>query len=232
MPYQAAQQTYSNTQARNQAAANAMMNQGTALINQGNATTGTVGSVLGGALGNPAVTNGIGNVATAVGNGLTSGWNALTGGGQTVSNVGSAAPSLSSSDVANLYSDTGYGSTAADTAAAAAAADTANTGSNLWDTVSNWFSDENLKKDIQPADNDIESMMEKLTGKKFKYKPGTLPDDGGQEHIGVMAQDAEKAGLNTLDTPYGKMIKDDGQMKGAVLAALGNLHSRVANLEK
>lgn len=236
MPYQAAQQNYSNTQARNQAAANAMMNQGTALINQGNSTANTVGSVLGGALGNPGATSALGNAASAVGSGISNIYNGLTGAGNTASTVGQA---ISDSPYAGYTAanTAGYTTGANDAANAivdtgTTAADTASNSGNLWDTVSNWFSDERIKEDIKPADDDIESMMEQLTGKKFKYKSGSLPDDGGKEHLGVMAQDAEKAGLNTQDTPYGKMIKDDGQMKGAVLAALGNLHSRVANLEK
>jgi hypothetical protein len=47
-----------------------------------------------------------------------------------------------------------------------------------------------------------------------------------------MAQDAEKAGLNTKDTPFGKMIANDGDLKGFQLAALGNLQNRVKELEK
>lgn len=104
-------------------------------------------------------------------------------------------------------------------------------GPGIWDAVSSWFSDEDLKEDIKPVGDDIESMMEQLTGKKFKYKSGSVPDDGGKEHMGVMAQDAEKAGLNTMDTPDGKKIMDDGHLKGVMLAALGNLHQRLNNLE-
>lgn len=95
-------------------------------------------------------------------------------------------------------------------------------------SVIGWLSDETKKEDIQPADDSVESMMDKLVGKRFRYKEETgIPG----EHVGVMAQDAEKAGLSTADTPDGKMIVDDGKLKGAQLAALSNLHRRVANLE-
>lgn len=104
--------------------------------------------------------------------------------------------------------------------------------SDLWSGVTDWLSDENVKENIQPGDDDVEAMMEKLTGKKFKYKADSAGADGGKEHIGVMAQDAERAGLTTHDTPQGKKIVDDAELKGATLAALGNLHQRISKLEK
>lgn len=98
---------------------------------------------------------------------------------------------------------------------------------NGWDTFTGWLSDETKKKDIQPAEDDIESMMDKLVGKRFKYKD----DPSGTEHISPMAQDIQKAGLPTADTPMGKVVIDNDKMKGAQLAALGNLHRRVSQLE-
>jgi hypothetical protein len=102
----------------------------------------------------------------------------------------------------------------------------AKVGGSLWDAYNSYYSDERLKKDIKPADNDVETMMENLVGKKFKYKEGDQA-----EHISPMAQDIEKAGLPVLDTPKGKLVIDNDDTKGAVLAALGNLHARIKKLE-
>ena len=117
-----------------------------------------------------------------------------------------------------------------------------NAGTNLWNqaggasgigsALASVFSDERAKEDVKDGNDDVEAMMEKLTGKKFKYKKGTLGDDGGKEHLGVMAQDAEKGGLPVLNTEHGKIIVDNDSHKGAVLAALGNLHKRISELEK
>jgi hypothetical protein len=93
---------------------------------------------------------------------------------------------------------------------------------NLWDTVSGWFSDEDMKKDIKPADDDIYAMMENLTGKKWKYKPTSVAADGEKEHIGPMAQDVEKAGLPVENTPDGKKIVFGPETQSQMLAALGS----------
>jgi hypothetical protein len=95
-------------------------------------------------------------------------------------------------------------------------------------SIISWFSDENLKEDIRPADNDIESMMDNLVGKRFRYKGDSA------EHISPMAQDLEKSPLTASavhDTAAGKVVVPDAQMQAAVLAALGNLHQRVSNME-
>lgn len=202
MPYEAAQSNFTNTLNRNTATSNALNKQGTALLDQGNKQAGTTANTIAGVYN--SIPNGtIPGILDKVG---TVAGAVGSGAGDVLSNIGSGI-----SDAASAIG---------------------NGASDLWSSVSDWFSDENLKEDIKPGDDDIEAMMEKLTGKKFKYKSGTVPDDGGKEHLGVMAQDAEKAGLTTRDTPDGKKIVDDGQMKGAMLAALGNLHQRVNQLEK
>lgn len=94
--------------------------------------------------------------------------------------------------------------------------------------IINWFSDERLKEDIRPADAEIEDMMEKLVGKKFKYK-GTTED-----HVSPMAQEMEKSPLlasSIHDTPAGKKVVPDAQMQAAILAALGDLHKRISKME-
>ena len=70
--------------------------------------------------------------------------------------------------------------------------------------------------------------MEKLVGKKFKYK-GTTED-----HVSPMAQEMEKSPLlasSIHDTPAGKKVVPDAQMQAAILAALGDLHKRISKME-
>lgn len=98
---------------------------------------------------------------------------------------------------------------------------------SIWDAIT---SDETRKTDIKDGDEDLEAMMDKLIGKKFKYA-SPEDDPSGKEHLGVMSQDAEKAGLPTVDTTRGKLIIDNDSLKGAQLAALGNLHRRISALE-
>ena len=176
LPQQTAQQQYQNLFNRNVGASNALLKQGSALMDQGNKQASNTGTAL-----------------NAAGNFLTSnaGQNALSTIGSTLGNWGSS----------------------------------------LADTVGSWFSDEEMKHDVSPADQSIEEMMSKLVGKHFKYDNDTVAADGEKPHVGVMAQDAARAGLNVAQTPDGKKILDDPEMKGRVLAALGNLHRRVGQLE-
>ena len=163
MPYNAAQQNFTNALNRNATVSNALNKQGTALLGQGN-------------------TN-----ATSAGN--------------MVAGVAAAAPAI------------------------------ANAATSAYGALSDYFSDERMKKDVKPADESIEAMMDKLVGKTFKYKDDNAASDGGKPHIGVMAQNIEKAGLPTSDTPNGKMVMDNDEMRMAKMAMLGNLHKRVRDLE-
>lgn len=93
---------------------------------------------------------------------------------------------------------------------------------------SDWFSDENLKKDVNVLTNDeVDDLLDNLTGYSYRYKGSNEPG------VGVMAQDLEKTPLeeNVVDTPKGKMVKGDGAMKSAMLAALANINNRVNELE-
>jgi hypothetical protein len=202
MPYEAAQSNFTNTMNRNVATSNALNKQGTAMLDQGNKQANTTANTIAG------VYNSIPNgTIPSIINGVGSAASAVgSGAGDVLSSIGSGI-----SDAASAVGD-GL--------------------SNAWDTVSSWFSDEELKTGIKPADEDVEAMMEKLTGKKWKYKSDTAQADGGKEHISPMAQDIEKAGLPVMDTPQGKLVIDNDDTKGAVLAALGNLHQRVKQLEK
>ena len=91
-----------------------------------------------------------------------------------------------------------------------------------------WFSDENLKKDVNVLTNEeVNDFLDNLTGYSYRYKGSNEPG------MGVMAQDIEKTPMedNVVDTPKGKMVKGDGAMKSAMLAALANINNRVNELE-
>lgn len=91
-------------------------------------------------------------------------------------------------------------------------------------------SDEREKKDISPVKGpDMEKFLDKLAGFSFDYKhPGTEGEAPGRR-VGVMAQDAEKAG------PVGKSMVIDGDRLsldlpnavGAALAAVSYLHGKM-----
>jgi len=91
------------------------------------------------------------------------------------------------------------------------------------------ISDERRKQDIKPSDGDATALLEQLRAMKFRV-------DDGQEQLGIMAQDVEKAG------PMGKAIvseQSDGtktldarKLSSATIAALIEMNDRVKKLEK
>jgi hypothetical protein len=88
------------------------------------------------------------------------------------------------------------------------------------------FSDERIKTDKKPlSDDDVDELMHKLTGYKYKYKKGSAADDGGKTHYGVMAQDLEKTPLkgSVVDTDKGKIVTDNDSKQNAILAVLAHL---------
>ena len=101
----------------------------------------------------------------------------------------------------------------------------ADTGGSLWDTVSGWFSDENLKTDKKElSDEDIDKIMGHLTGYKYRYKGAKT----NPEQVGIMAQDMPKESV--IDTPAGKMVQGPEALNQA-LAVLANQHQRLKKLE-
>lgn len=59
--------------------------------------------------------------------------------------------------------------------------------------IASFFSDENLKEDRAPVDPEQALEGIKATDvESWKYKPGTPADDGGQQHVGAMAQDMQR----------------------------------------
>lgn len=96
------------------------------------------------------------------------------------------------------------------------------------DTVSGWFSDENLKEDkTELTSDEVDDLLDNLTGFSYRYKGSKEPG------VGVMAQDLEKTPIedNVVDTPKGKMVVNDDSMSSAMLAALANINDRVKYLE-
>lgn len=93
--------------------------------------------------------------------------------------------------------------------------------------LSNWLSsDIKNKKDVKDAkDTDIDSLMDGISGYKFKYKPNM--GKGDKPHMGIMAQDLEKVAPGAVrEGPRGKEI-DGGQLAGHAMAAVANLHKRL-----
>lgn len=104
--------------------------------------------------------------------------------------------------------------------------------SSGWDTVSNWLSsDIKNKKNIKPVKKtDVDSLMDHIAPYKFDYKPNM---NRPGEHMGIMAQDLEKApgGKNMVrEGKNGKEI-DGGQLAGHLAAAMANMHQRLKKIE-
>jgi hypothetical protein len=106
----------------------------------------------------------------------------------------------------------------------------ANAAGSLWDDASSWFSDKRLKEDKgSMTSEEVDDLMHQLTDNRFRYKKGSVADDGGKVHYGVMAQDLEKtpAADSVVDTPYGKKVKDTDSKQNMTIAVLKNVHERL-----
>jgi hypothetical protein len=86
------------------------------------------------------------------------------------------------------------------------------------------FSDENMKEDRKPVSGRAALRgMRGIQVEKWKYKPGSAGDDGGQPHVGAMAQDLN-AKLGEEVAPGGKVVD--------VISALGTTMAAVKELDK
>ena len=91
-------------------------------------------------------------------------------------------------------------------------------------------SDKNIKKDIKPVSGKASlAALRKIPVSSWKYKPGSVGDDGEISHTGPMAQDVRK-GLGNTTAPGGKKI-DVISMSGHQTGAIKELDRRIANLE-
>ncbi len=88
------------------------------------------------------------------------------------------------------------------------------------------FSDENMKEDIDEVDPKAAlDGISKTKVKRWKYKGDSPAADGGQQHIGAMAQDMQK-NLGNEVAPGGKMV-DIISALGVNMAATKALNDKV-----
>lgn len=92
--------------------------------------------------------------------------------------------------------------------------------------VAAMFSDKNMKEKIEPVDPDTALKAIKDTPVSgWQYKEGNQASDGGEKHIGPMAQDVQKNMGNNV-APNGKKI-DIISMNGINMAAIQALNKKV-----
>lgn len=94
------------------------------------------------------------------------------------------------------------------------------------------LSDENAKTDIRDASRDIDSMLDSLVAKTYRYK--NEAKHGAGERAGIMVQDLarSKAGAALIvPTPDGPGF-DVGKAVSAALASTARLNARLRELEK
>ena len=90
------------------------------------------------------------------------------------------------------------------------------------------MSDERVKRDIKPADDKAEALLDSLKAYSYDYKD---PKHGKGRQLGVMAQDLERTlPQAVMDTPEGKAV-DGGKLAGALAAASASMHARLKKLE-
>ena len=91
------------------------------------------------------------------------------------------------------------------------------------------ISDENAKKNIEPAPDMLDSILRKVRPKTFEYKEGA-GEPGAQ--VGVVAQDLEETPLAPVveETPAGKAI-NTSKLSTAALDLILELGQRVKELE-
>lgn len=91
-------------------------------------------------------------------------------------------------------------------------------------------SDKNIKKDRKPVSGKLSlAALRKIPVESWKYKPGSVGDDGGKTHTGPMAQNVRK-GLGDVTAPGGKKI-DLISMNGHTIGAVKELDKRLLTLE-
>lgn len=91
-------------------------------------------------------------------------------------------------------------------------------------------SDINLKKDIEPSEEELLQFLDSLTTYRYRYRDEKW---GEGEQFSVMAQDLEKTPVGramVIDTPEGKMV-NYGKGFGALLGAQVALNNRLKKLE-
>lgn len=93
------------------------------------------------------------------------------------------------------------------------------------------ISDKTQKERRRPMKGEVAlSMARKMPVEKWAYRADSPAADGGQEHVGPMAQDVQKVAGNGT-APGGKVI-DVGDLTGIALAAVKHLDAKHKKLEK
>lgn len=87
-----------------------------------------------------------------------------------------------------------------------------------------------LKKD----DKKMLDFLDTLEPTEFAYKPGSVADDGGKPHLGVIAENVEKtpAGKSAVVDVNGVKSLDIASLSSMLAAGLGNINQRVKHLER
>ena len=97
--------------------------------------------------------------------------------------------------------------------------------------VAAFFSDKHMKEDIAPVSDEAAlAGVEKTPVKEWQYKAGSPGDDGGQRHVGAMAQDMQK-NMGDQVAPGGKVV-DVISALGVNMAATKALAKKVSQLQK
>lgn len=97
--------------------------------------------------------------------------------------------------------------------------------------VSAFFSDEDMKEGATPVSGKMAlAGVKGVDVKKWKYKPGSAADDGGQEHVGAMAQDMNRH-MGEQVAPGGKMV-DVISAIGVTMAATKELAKQVDEIKE
>jgi hypothetical protein len=101
------------------------------------------------------------------------------------------------------------------------------------------LSDERIKekkKKLSPEDEDgaVNEFLESLSPHSYQYKEGSDGDDGGKQHLGIMAQNVEgtEAGEGIVsENGNGTKQLDVAQLTGSLAAGLGAVHRRLQQFE-
>jgi hypothetical protein len=97
--------------------------------------------------------------------------------------------------------------------------------------IAKLFSDKNMKEDIEPvSDEQALDGIAKTDVSTWRYKDDSPAADGGQQHVGAMAQDMNK-NLGENVAPGGKVV-DVVSALGTVMAGTKALAKKVSKLER
>ena len=97
------------------------------------------------------------------------------------------------------------------------------------------YSDEDCKENIELGKNEIDELLEELTGYSFNYRDEDIAKGIGSpgEKVGVMAQDLEEIAPRMVEEDENKIkMLNNAEILPAVLASAGRLHDRLKKVEE